>query len=117
MEKPTPQELLEEMPPSRWVLDLDQPLQLQALLESLQLLQEDAPPEVRQKSLQAWRGQLLVRLGYLLGICSLTRSGSQQSDLQQFAQLHQEAGQVLLHQARLREVVARNNQVLQRSPG
>lgn len=92
----------ESQPPSRFILDLDRPLQRQALLEALDLLAH--PPQSLQKPgpERAWRAQLWVRLSYLLAHSSLTRSvGSEAADLALLAQLHQLEARALLSQERL----------------
>lgn len=92
---PNPEQ--ESIPPSRFILDLDQPLQLQALLEILQLLQES--PQVLRKQPEArWLGQLRLRASYLLLHCSLTRSGNQCADLQLLAKHHERLARSLLRQ-------------------
>lgn len=89
------------LPPSRFILDLDQPLQLQALLDSLELLAH--PPLALEKPgpERQWRGQLLLRLSYLLSHCSLTRAGSNSADLQVLAKQHETLARRLLLQPEL----------------
>jgi len=91
----------ESPPPSRFILDLDQPLQHQALLECLDLLAH--PPQSLEKPgpERQWRSQVWVRLSYLAMHCSLTRSGAGMGDLQVLAKSHQVLAQRLLEQDRL----------------
>jgi hypothetical protein len=88
----------EVLPPSRFILDLDEPLQLQALLECLDLLAH--PPLSLEKPgpERQWRSRVWVRLSYLLMHSSLTRSTSQRDDLQVLAKHHQSLAQRLLAQ-------------------
>jgi len=97
----------EPLPPSRFILDLDQPLQLEALLEALQLLQ--APPKCLENPGEAarWRGQVWVRLSYLLMHCSLTRSGFSRGELVKLAESHSQLAQRLLSQDWRLEIVSR----------
>lgn len=76
------------LPPSRFILDLDQPLQLQALLEMLDLLKEPPLPLEKQAELRQWRAQVWLRASYLLMHCSLTRSGNSHADLSRLATSH-----------------------------
>lgn len=92
----------ETIPPSRQILDLDQPLQLQALLECLDLLLH--PPEILEKAglPRAWRCQVWVRLSYLLTHCSVSASGSSRGELLKLAQSHNSLAQSLLAQEAVR---------------
>lgn len=90
----------EAIPVSRFILDLDQPLQLQALLESLDLLAHPPQSLEKQGPERQWRCQVWVRLSYLLTHCSLTRSGEQPGELQVLASHHQVLAQRLLCQDR-----------------
>jgi len=89
MSKSQPSES-EVLPPSRFILDLDQELQLQALLEILQLCQ-DAPESLRkQPHGAAWLSRVWVRSSYLLSKASLTRRlDSRSSELQVLAREHE----------------------------
>jgi len=90
----------EPMQQSRFVLDLDQHLQCQALVESLNLL-ENPPPELnRAGELRAFRAQLLVRLSYLLMHCSVPSSSHLRNELQKAGLRSQALGQQLLAQER-----------------
>jgi len=93
--------LREDDKPSRFILDLDQPMQLQALLESLDLLAH--PPLSLEKPgpERQWRSQVWVRLSYLLMHCSLTRSGNSHADLAVLGRHHSALAQRLLQLDRL----------------
>ena len=90
-----------DIPPSRFILDLDQPLQLQALLEALDLLRYPPPVLENNPFLAQWRARVWVRLSYLLLHCSITRSGDSQADLYTLGQVHNSLAQALLNRDRL----------------
>jgi len=91
----------ESLPPSRFILDLDQPLLLQALLECLDLLAHPPQSLEKQGPEREWRCRVWVRLSYLLSHSSLTRSGEGKGDLLCLAKHHQALAQHLLEQDRL----------------
>lgn len=88
----------EPVPPSRFILDLDQPLQLDALLECLELVRYPPPALEKPGPERQWRAQLWVRLSYLLMHCSLTRSGDSCADLATLGKHHSVLAQRLLLQ-------------------
>lgn len=88
----------ETIPPTRLILDLDQPMLLQALLECLEMLANPPLPLEQPGDLRQWRCRVWVRLSYLLTHCSLTRSGNSSHDLRVLAQHHSSLAQRLLAQ-------------------
>lgn len=88
----------ESVPPTRVVLDLDEPLLRQALLEALELLRN--PPLELEKPghLRDWRCRVWVRLSYLLMHSSVKCSGNSRADLAALARLDNSWAQRLLHQ-------------------
>lgn len=88
----------QSIPPSRQILDLDKPMQREALLEALELLRNAPLPLHQEPSLRQWRGQLLARLSYLLMHCSTTPSGSSHVDLAELGRHYNLLAQSLLTQ-------------------
>lgn len=97
----------EEIPPTRSVLDLDEPMLRDALLEALELLRN--PPQALQQpgELRAWRCQVWVRLSYLLTHLSVKCSGNSRSDLLALANHDNAWAQRLLAQDRRLFLAAR----------
>ena len=91
----------ETIPPTRLVLDLDEPLLRQALLEALDLLAH--PPKALEKPgpERQWRSQVWVRCAYLLTHCSQKLSGNSAADLCALGKSHSVLAQRLLEQDRL----------------
>lgn len=105
----------EQPPASRFVLDLDQHLQCQALRESLDLLESPPPELLRAGELRGFRAQLLVRLSYLLMHCSVPSSAHLRNELQKAGLRSQALGQRLLSQERA--LALHRIQALRPSPG
>lgn len=64
-------ELEQELPPSRFILDLDSELELAALLEVLQLLENPPRALLEPGELRQWRARVYLRCSYLLTHCSV----------------------------------------------
>jgi hypothetical protein len=90
----------EQIPPTRHILDLDKPLQMQALLEALDLLAHPPPALELPGPLRAWRCQIWVRLSYLLMHSSQQRPEQSAADLAVLARHHSELAQRILQQDR-----------------
>lgn len=71
----------ESVPPTRLVLDLDEPMLRQALLDALELCRHPPPELEKPGHLRQWRCQVWVRLSYLLMHCSSKCSGNSHADL------------------------------------
>jgi len=99
----------EAPPPSRFVLDLDQHLQCQALVESLNLLENPPVELLRAGELRAFRAQLLVRLSYLLMHCSVPSREHLRAELLRAGVRCQALGQRLLSQERALELHRRQH--------
>jgi len=102
----------EQPPASKFVLDLDQHLQCQALVESLELLENPPVELLRAGNLRAFRAQLLLRLSYLSMHCSVPSSSHLRGELQKAGLRQQALGQSLLAAERALEIARRNSRSL-----
>jgi len=98
----------EQVPRSQFVIDLDQHLQCQALVESLNLLESPPVELLRAGELRQFRAQLLVRLSYLLMHCSTPLQAHLRNELIKAGIRSQALGQRLLAQERALELHRRH---------
>jgi len=99
----------DQLPRSQFVLDLDQELQCQALVESLELLESPPAELLRAGELRVFRARLLVRLSYLVMHCSVRSSEHLRGELQRAGLRSQELGQQLLALERRLETARRHS--------